>query len=652
MYSCKKDRHVVKDSSQKKWRWSSLGLPFMGFFSLIWFLIRVIPRPSRAMYPCQRVAFPLASAFIVWLLGLMSSTFVFTKLRSLLRRKRTGYALATLILLFAALGFTFFNSPSVPALAQDAPFEPTDPPNSPMGEAKGIFPGRVVWAHNPDATSWNGSGYWSDDRYTNQTLVNQMLSQSLRDLTGTKTDAAAWDALFRYFNRTHDNGDVGYQNGEKIAIKINLNACGSYNKTGNSFYSSPQGVLAMLEQLAEEAGVNPSYITFYDATRLIPEEIYDRCKAKYPSVVFVDRDGRYGRVKAREDFNAQINFSQDLTLEPGGGNPTYIPKCVTEAKYLINMGQLKGHNLAGITLNAKNNFGSIISYAPNSNTNTSAPRYAGLHPYICVHSDFHNSGHWNFDKRDMGTYNTIVDLMGYKELGAKTMLFFVDGLYAAPNQSTDLKRSHKWESFGNDWPSSIFVSQDFVAIESVGLDFLRNEPGQDWVRGNVDNYLHEAALAHNPPSGTVYDPEQDGTTLKSLGVHEHWNNSTDKKYTRNLGSGDGIELIKAGSGTGIKGMFNSESPQEYALLNNYPNPFNTKTRITFTLPTEGVVHVDVFNVMGERINRLFHEHTRDGTHHVVWNGTREDERICSSGVYFVRLSVNGLLITHKMLLSK
>ena len=51
------------------------------------------------------------------------------------------------------------------------------------------------------------------------------------------------------------------------------------------------------------------------------------------------------------------------------------------------------------------------------------------------------------------------------------------------------------------------------------------------------------ALTDDPPSLTFYDPEGDDTRLQSLGVHEHWNNSTDKQYTRNLDSRDGIEFI-------------------------------------------------------------------------------------------------------------
>jgi hypothetical protein len=86
-----------------------------------------------------------------------------------------------------------------------------------------------------------------------------------------------------------------------------------------------------------------------------------------------------------------------------------------------------------------------------------------------------------------------------------------------------------------------------IAIDSVGLDFLRNEQSLNPivvdVTGNPDNYLHEAASANKPPSGTTYDPEGDGIALQSLGVHEHWNNPNDRKYSRNLGTGDGIELL-------------------------------------------------------------------------------------------------------------
>ena len=87
-----------------------------------------------------------------------------------------------------------------------------------------------------------------------------------------------------------------------------------------------------------------------------------------------------------------------------------------------------------------------------------------------------------------------------------------------------------------------------MAIESVCFDFLRAEALVNPTFKNrplfpaVDDYLHQAADKQNWPQGLVYDPEADGVPVaSSLGIHEHWNNSTDKQYNKNLGkSGEGI----------------------------------------------------------------------------------------------------------------
>jgi len=89
----------------------------------------------------------------------------------------------------------------------------------------------------------------------------------------------------------------------------------------------------------------------------------------------------------------------------------------------------------------------------------------------------------------------------------------------------------------------MFASQDGVAIDAVVLDFAITEWPDAPDMMYSDYYLEEMALANNPPSKTVYDPERDGTKLTSLGVFEHWNNPTEKQYSRNLKSGEGIELL-------------------------------------------------------------------------------------------------------------
>jgi hypothetical protein len=67
--------------------------------------------------------------------------------------------------------------------------------------------------------------------------------------------------------------------------------------------------------------------------------------------------------------------------------------------------------------------------------------------------------------------------------------------------------------------------------------------GANSLRGGAEDYLHEAALAHAPPSGTFYNPALNGAGLLSLGTHEHWQDPVTKLYSRNAGLDRGIELL-------------------------------------------------------------------------------------------------------------
>jgi hypothetical protein len=414
-------------------------------------------------------------------------------------------------------------------------FTPTDPANAPMGSGFGVKPGRVAWAFDPAATTWDGRhnapGWW-DDGNTHPEVVARMLSAAIRAVGDAPDDREAWRKIFTDFNRRHGRGDVGYRPGGKIAIKLNLNQARSHDNNANASYIAPQVVQALLRQLVGAAGVAPADITCFDAIRQVPASIFDRCTKEFPGVHFVDSTGTDGRERAVPDK------AKPLVLA-GGGITLFFPTCITQADYLINVAGLKGHTLAGMTVCAKNHLGSVFR-------GDGTPGARDLHRSITV-----KPGRGGTPK-PMGSYNGLVDLNGHREIGGKALLFLIDALYATRHNEYRLDPSARWESapFNGGWTASLFASQDGVAIDSVALDFLRSEPTLTAiVTGAVDNYLHEMALAGRPPSHTVYDPELDGTPLPSLGVHEHWNNAAEKRYSRNLGAGAGIELVSVRPGT-------------------------------------------------------------------------------------------------------
>lgn len=507
-------------------RWPLWLLPLLGLASLIWFLVRVIPKPSRATYPCQRAAAPFASAFVIWLAGVIGSTLLWRRARRLLRQSR--YVAACVLLVGAVLAMWLSLNIAGDNETRGA-FVPSEPGNQPMGVGKGIHPGRVVWTHDPGAAKWDEiTGRWWSDENTDPAVVDSMVSRSIRSLAGEPNDTAAWNAIFRHFNAVRGLGDVGYQPGERITIKLNMNQDSGGAWGQRSGMPSPQVLYSLLDQLIRVAGVPGEAITLYDASRYIGDPIYDQVRGNpdpnFQAVRFVVRPdlARAGRIAAVDDPAYPVCFANSAIY---GGAKAHLPLCVTEAKYLINMALLRAHSLFGVTSCAKNHFGSIRF-----------PSWSGNRGW--TPEPLHNYG---ARTNAMGTYNCLVDLIGHSHLGGKTLLYLIDGLYSARNQSAELM---KYESFGDDWCSSLFLSQDPVAIDSVALDFIRNESrATDCTGQGVDNHLHEAALAHDPLSRTFYDPDGSGMRLASLGVHEHWNNATDKQYSRNLGADEGIELV-------------------------------------------------------------------------------------------------------------
>jgi hypothetical protein len=85
----------------------------------------------------------------------------------------------------------------------------------------------------------------------------------------------------------------------------------------------------------------------------------------------------------------------------------------------------------------------------------------------------------------------------------------------------------------------------------------------------------------------------------------------------------------------------------YELSQNFPNPFNPSTTIQFALPQAAFVTLEVFNVVGERVDVLLSQELNSGKYNYEWNGLT-----LTSGVYFYRLQAGSFVETRKMILLK
>jgi hypothetical protein len=378
----------------------------------------------------------------------------------------------------------------------------------------------------------------------------------MNKLTGKTKTSESWDQIFRFFNNKKHRKNLGYKKGEKIFIKINQGTAKwlltQENKDNGYYYptnvdpddtrttsslapteTEPYVVLEILRELVTECGIDQADISVGDPMSHIYGHNYDIWVAEFPKVAYLDKfSAKFGRTLIYSTKDNLLFYSDKTKKDK-------LYNIIETADYLINVTNFKPHIAAGITLTAKNHFGSQAS-------ETAIHLHYSL---ISQRGGKPNNGGYH-------KYRVLVDLMGSKYLGQNTLIYVIDGLFGGGSSETKGPVKYFMAPFKNDWSNSLFLSLDQVALESVCYDFLRTEWNGSHIHNainnscennpnwnGVDDYLHQAADPSNWPAGIVYDPDNSGKPLASLGVHEHWNNAVDKQYSRNLGTGTGIELV-------------------------------------------------------------------------------------------------------------
>jgi hypothetical protein len=309
----------------------------------------------------------------------------------------------------------------------------------------------VVHAHSLEATHWNGeSKYWE---HIDQPTVNNMVDQGIMTLTGKMSATESWRAIL-----------PNYQPGQKIAIKVNFNNTWQCQDVDARIDALPHPVNAVVSGL-ELIGVARSDVCVYDAIRAIPGYFAASC---LDGISLYDGSSS-GVCRNPAGFSytgaSRVEFNPPIGVTPP---EVYVTNVLMNASYLINMPIMKaGHPIAGVTLGAKNHFGTINS--PSS-----------------VHTLVNVGGGTARDD-----YNPLVDFFRSPLIGGKTVLTVGDGLFAARvfNQAPQT-----WTTFGGKLPNSLLLSRDIVAVDCVMRDLLAAEVGGA-LTAKANNYLRLAGEA-------------------------------------------------------------------------------------------------------------------------------------------------------------
>jgi len=185
-----------------------------------------------------------------------------------------------------------------------------------------------------------------------------------------------------------------------------------------------------------------------------------------------------------------------------------------------------------------------------------------------------------------------------------------------------------------------------LIFPSDGQIMNNNQFAFDW--SDVDlatTYLIEISIDSTFQNPIIYDSTLTNSTYEllsppSVGTY-HW------RVKGGNGNGWGPYALAQRFTIEAQSIENPQRAIQFTLQQNYPNPFNTQTGITYSLTEPCNVSIDIFDILGRRIETLIDEMKPAGNHRVLWNAS---DRI--SGIYFYRIRVGDRIETKKMVLMK
>lgn len=222
-------------------------------------------------------------------------------------------------------------------------------------------------------------------------------------------------------------------------------------------------------------------------------------------------------------------------------------------------------------------------------------------------------------------------------------------------------------NFPNTLPNKDF--EDLIIINenegwAVGDGFIcfTVDKGENW------NYVHHGLELNdssfytiaNYRDSIIYISTYNGTILKTTNNGHTWNldTSISNKYIVFSSSfnSEGRHFIGTANGfilaseplTSINENINN-SIGEYILIQNFPNPFNSSTKINYIVKSEGKISIIIYDLLGKKIISLVDKYHSPGIYEITWDGNDNNGKAVASGIYLIRLSINNYSFFRKII---
>jgi len=633
----------------------------VGFIALCWFLLRVIPKPSRATYPCQRAAFPVASAFVIWVTSLIGSALFYKKLKRNLKLNKWFYA--SFFLLMFGLSLIIFSA--------------TSPVNDLFaGNSKTTL--KPVW-DNTQRTKELKTNHIND---FDEVAIIRSSEQKAADIDFLEIETMVRDAV-----ELAGGLESIISNGDLVILKPNLV---SLPPTATEDYVEVSGlatdwrVTKAVAKLVRERNPEGQIYIVESSAATSTREIFDFYQYTLENIPEVDEiiplEDSCGNF---EDYNdnhlEQVLLDEAIRLYPDEMKPNlspeyFINKIYNRADVVISIPVLKNHKQATITGGVKN---VAIGMTP---------------PNIYGNTDSFFGKWTKIDHSEENLHKWIHDFYLLKPAD----FVVVDGLQGFDHGPTGLAGLSMEEMQHNMrliMASAKPLSSDAICGIIMGLDptyvnYMIYLDNASYNVGTIDTrfirtkgaripdiretFYHDSEIT-NAALYTDFEPPVFNITSSSVTGNTITINTTsdadlsklevqvntellDQIYITDFNTieiqiPDDVESIDSIRIFAYDRFYNEaqvlitnlgiDDPEEIVNLldQNFPNPFTSTTTFRYKLKESGLVVLYISDLQGRKIETLINEIYPAGEHQYLWNTE------LSAGTYFYTLETGKERLT-------
>jgi len=224
-----------------------------------------------------------------------------------------------------------------------------------------------------------------------------------------------------------------------------------------------------------------------------------------------------------------------------------------------------------------------------------------------------------------------------------------DRVLAGQTVSVNVSLSNVVSLYGFDLVVS-YDPQKFELVDAVPAqnDLLKSSGGETPLFLKYTEKAGEITIANAVINGSAVSGEGDIVTLTFKVLREFEDNARFE-----IAQGLVVDPDQLANPVVTLGTLNVETtPTEFALLQNFPNPFNPETTLKYNLAEGANVSLRIYNIVGQVVRTLVAERQAAGRYQVKWNGTDDRGAAVSSGIYFYELSAGKFRDANRLMLLK